>query len=269
VTGSIDSAREAYARFARVYDECNAENDYETWLGKLLLPELKGHGLRTGWALDVGCGTGRAFDPLLSRGWQVVGCDVSPEMLDEARRKFGRHVSVFEADVRRLPPPDVLPGAPSAGFSLVLLLNDVLNYLIEDGDLEQAFAGVRENLDRGAGLVAFDLNTLAYFRQTYGADVEKEMGAEGWQWRGLVDEPQPGLLYEARVSGEGVETHLHRQRHWTPEQVGGALEDSGLRCVAALGQDERQGRIVLTDPPDEERDQKIVYVAAPAQIRAA
>ena len=262
--GSVDSAREAYARFAAVYDECNAQNDYEMWLGEVLLPELEDHGLRKGWALDAGCGTGRAFGPLLSRGWKLVGCDVSREMLEEARRKFGRRVSLLEADARRLPPTDAFPRVPSSGFSLILLLNDVINYLIEDGDLKMVFTGVRENLSRDGGLAVFDLNTLAFFRQNYSAGVAEDMGAEGWEWRGLVDEPRPGLVYEAQVSGEKVKRHLHRQRHWTPEQVVEALEDSGLNRLAALGQREERGRILLSDSPDEQRDQKIVYVVGHA-----
>jgi SAM-dependent methyltransferase len=264
VTGSADSAREAYARIAPVYDEFTARNDYEAWLGEAVLPRLEGLGLRSGWALDVGCGTGRAFDPLLSRGWKVVGCDVSPEMLDEARRKFGRRVSLFEADARRLPPPDGLPEAPAGGFDLILLLNDVVNYLTGDDDLKMVFTGVRRHLDRDGGLAVFDLNTLALFRQNFSTGVAADIGAGGLQWRGLVDEPRPGMVYEARVSGEGVEPHLHRQRHWTPDQALEALEDSGLSCLAALGQREERGRIVLSDTPDQERDHKIVYVATHA-----
>ncbi|HYG96722.1 MAG TPA: methyltransferase domain-containing protein, partial [Solirubrobacterales bacterium] len=87
-----ESARIAYDRYAPIYDEWNAQNDYEMWLGETLLPEMEKHGLRKGWALDVGCGTGRAFDTLLSRGWQVVGSDVSGGMLAEAERNFGSRV---------------------------------------------------------------------------------------------------------------------------------------------------------------------------------
>ena len=78
------SAEATYDRFAPIYDEWNAQNDYEMWLGEALLPALEMHGLRKGWALDVGCGTGRAFLPLLARGWRVIGCDVSAGMLAEA-----------------------------------------------------------------------------------------------------------------------------------------------------------------------------------------
>jgi SAM-dependent methyltransferase len=254
----IDGTRDAYDRWASVYDAWNAENDYEMWLGEVLLPELERHGLRRGWALDVGCGTGQALGPLLARGWQVVGCDVSAGMLAEAGRKFGERVQLLQVDARRLPSIDPAPGHEGMAFQLILLLNDVANYLIEDGDLERLFAGVARNLSR-EGLVVFDVNTLALFRADYASGVSEEMG--DWRWQGLTDEVRQGGIYEGRFSGRGVETHIHRQRHWTFEQIQGALATADLRCLAALGQREEGGRVLLSEAPDEERDAKVVYIA--------
>lgn len=259
-----ESARSAYDQYAAVYDECNADNDYEMWLGEVLLPELESHGLRRGWALDVGCGTGRAFDPLLARGWAIVGCDLSEGMLSEARRKFGSRVSLLAADARSLAPIRPAPGSPEGeAFDLILLLNDVLNYMTESDDLEKVFAGVRANLSP-TGLVAFDANTLALFRHDFASGVAEEMSTGGWEWRGLSDGVEAGGTFEALLSGRGVEARVHRQRHWPAEQVRGALEKAGLRCLTASGQREEGGRVLLSSPPDEERDGKVVYVAARA-----
>lgn len=260
----MESARDANNRFAPIYDAWNAQNDYELWLGMVLLPELEKRGLRKGWALDVGCGTGRAFDPLLSRRWRLVACDVSPGMLAVARRKFGERVQLLEADARELPPICPSPRAPQEeAFQLVLLLNDVLNYLTEDGDLEKVFAGARRNLSRDRGLLVFDANTLALFRDDYASEVTA-LSEEGWRWRGLNDEIEPGGVYEGRFSGPGLATHMHRQRHWSTAQVTKALEASGLRCLAALGQREEGPRVLVSDSPDEDRDAKVVYIATHA-----
>jgi SAM-dependent methyltransferase len=251
----MESARDANDRFAPIYDAWNAQNNYEMWLGELLLPELEKRGLRRGWALDVGCATGRAFNPLLDRGWQLVGCDVSPGMLAEARRKFGSRVQLLGVDARGL--PAIRP------FQLVLLLNDVSNYLTEDGDLEKVFASARRNLSHDRGLLVFDANTLALFRKDYASAVIV-VSKEGWEWHGLSDEIEPEGIYEGRFSGPDLETHLHRQRHWSTAQVTKALEASGLRCLAALGQREEGSRILLSDSADEERDAKVVYIATHA-----
>jgi len=261
---SDGSAQSAYDQYASVYDECNAENDYEMWLGEALLPELEAHGLRRGWAFDVGCGTGRAFEPLLARGWEVVGCDVSVGMLAEARRKFGSRVGLFSADARSLPPPPAGPGyPPEGGFDLILLLNDVVNYMTEDGDLEKVFAGVKSNL-RPHGLVVFDANTLSLFREEFGKGVVAEMDVSGWEWQGLTEDLSAEQVFEASVSGHGVEPRVHRQRHWTGEQVRSALVTSGLVCLTGLGQREEGGRVVLSESPDEACDAKVIYVAAAA-----
>lgn len=257
-----ESAKDAYDCYSASYDETNAQNNYEMWLGEALLPELERHGLRRGWALDVGCGTGRAFDPLLSRGWRVVGCDLSPGMLAEATYKFGPRISLLNLDGRDLPPICPSPGLPrEQAFQLVLLLNDVVNYMTEDGDLERAFAGVRRNLSPKQGLVVFDINTIALFRAAFASGVSKEMSARGLRWRGLSNEVKPGMVCRAQLSGPSIEPHEHRQRHWTVQQVTEALDASGLSCRAILGQKEQEGRILLSDRLDEERDHKIIFLA--------
>jgi SAM-dependent methyltransferase len=261
-----ESARIAYDHYAPIYDEWNAQNNYEMWLGDVLLPELEKHGLRKGWALDVGCGTGRAFDPLLDRGWQVVGSDVSAGMLAEAERNFGSRVRLVHADARELPPISPSPESPTTeAFQLVLLLNDVVNYLTQDGDLERVFAGVKQNLSPEQGLVMFDANTLSLFRGSFASGASGEMRDRGWEWQGLSEGAEPGATFEGRLSGRGVEAHVHRQRHWTPEQVKAALEASGLTPLASLGQREGGEQVVLSSPPDEERDAKVIYIAGHGQ----
>jgi len=256
-----ETAEESYDRFAAAYDECNAQNDYEMWVGEVILPELEKRGLQKGWVLDAGCGTGRAFEPLLARGWKVLGSDLSAAMLEEARVKFGSQVGLQKLDVRELGSLRLPAELPEEGaFDLILLLNDVLNYMTEDGDLEKAFDGVRRHLDRDHGLLAFDANTLSLFRHSFVSGA-LERDARGWEWEGLTSDPA-GPVFEARLSGEGIEPHVHRQRHWTAEQVKGALEGAGFRCLAALGQREEGGRALLADPPDEERDHKVIYIAS-------
>ncbi len=260
-----ESAKDAYDRFAAAYDKANAQNDYEKWVGEAILPELEKRGLRKGWALDIGCGTGRAFDPLLDRDWAIVGCDVSAGMLAEAERKYGSRVQLHELDARNVPTISPSPDLPAGEtFELVLLLNDVVNCMTEDGDLEQAFAGVKANLSRDQGLVVFDASTFLLFRHSYAPGRSGSMSERGWDWVGLGDEPQPGGVYEARLSGQGIESHVHRQRHWLDDEVHTALEANGLRCLATLGMSEEGDRIVLSDAPDEERDYKLIYIAAHA-----
>lgn len=250
---TTNPARVAFQAFAPIYDEFCRANDYEMWVGALLL-ELEKRGLVHGRALDVGCGTGRAFQPLLSRGWQIVGCDLSPAMLAEARRKFDGRVPLHEADIRELP----IIGK----FELVFALNDVINYLIEDGDLDRAFEGIRANLAPG-GLALFDTNTLATLRSSSDEEIASQDRGE-WLWEGLTKDAVPGAIFDSRISGSGVKTHIHRERHHTARAISESLEAAGLELLASLGQQEINGAVCLTEPPDEGRDHKIIHICRPA-----
>lgn len=250
-----EPAQEAYDKLAPAYDDFTASNNYEMWLGELLLPAAEAFGLRVGKALDIGCGTGRAFPPLLHRGWTVVGCDASTGMLDVARETYGKTAKLFRADARNLQRHGEGP------FDLIIALNDVVNCLTEDGDLERVFAGVERNL-APHGLAIFDTNTLSLFEQSFGSGLSHAMSIDSWEWQGLAKGVEPGGTFEARVSGPGVEPQIHCQRHWRDDQIVEALELRGLRRLAAFGQREASDRIVLSEVPDPDRDEKIIHLVA-------
>ncbi|MGN6258219.1 MAG: class I SAM-dependent DNA methyltransferase [Solirubrobacterales bacterium] len=249
-----DPALAAYEAYAPVYNEFNHQNDYEMWLGRSLLPELEKHGLKHGRVLDVGCGTGRAFAPLLRRGWEIRGCDLSPAMLERAREEGGGKVELEVADMRELP--------VFGEFELVISMNDAVNYLLGDDDLERALSGMRANL-ADDGLLLFDVNS----RSTYAAGawtMAREVEYEGrrWTWRG-TGEVGPST-FEVRIEGDDIEPSIHRARFRSQPEVREAMQGAGLECLAVLGMTEVDNEIVLSEPPDEDRDYKVIYIGAKA-----
>ncbi|HWO82444.1 MAG TPA: class I SAM-dependent methyltransferase [Solirubrobacterales bacterium] len=266
--GQRSEAATAYDRLASFYDEFNAQNDYEVWLGQVLLPELEYHGLlnaindaRERRVLDIGCGTGRAIPPLADRGWQVKGCDISPRMLKMAAAKYPQmNADSFRvADARDLPSYHRDDASAPRLFQLIFALNDVVNYLTQDGDLERAFEGMKRNL-APHGLICFDANTLGLFATSFLTGGCMERGE--FSWRGLTEELIKGGTFIAELGGPGVQHQVHRQRHWLPQEVNEALEVTGLRTLALLGQSEdAPGTIpILREPLDEERDYKAIYI---------
>jgi hypothetical protein len=72
----------------------------------------------------------------------------------------------------------------------------------------------------------------------------------------------PGAIVESRISGPRVRADVHRERHYAGREIHAAVEAAGLELVAALGQEEVRGKVVLAEPPDEGRDHKIIHICA-------
>src|SRR3954447_14520891 len=85
------TAQDGYAALAPLYDEFVAHPGYRHWV-VAIESTARGLGARGVRLLDLGCGTGRSFAPLLGRGWEVTGVDPVAPMLDEARRRSPRRV---------------------------------------------------------------------------------------------------------------------------------------------------------------------------------
>jgi SAM-dependent methyltransferase len=252
-------AEQAYEAFAPVYDDFTAHYDNEAWLGSLL-SELRRHGLSGQRLLDVGCGTGKSFLPMLERGWEVTACDISPSMLELARAKVGEAVELSVADMRELP--------AFGEFDLVWALDDAVNYLLDAGELAAALSGMRANLAPG-GLLMFDVNTLRAYRTFFAETMRMERGGRVLVWHGRSSpEAEPGSIAEAAFEVEApgggepdVEPHVHRQRHFPEADVLRALEGAGLECLAVYGHG-LDG--IPHQPLDEATDTKAVYIARAA-----
>src|SRR4029077_16232734 len=137
--GSSRDAETAFEAMAPVYDDFTAHHDYELWLGNLL-PRLEAHGLPGRRLLDVACGTGKSFIPMLEWGWEVTACDISGSMIEQAREKVGGNVELRVADMRELP--------RYGEFDLVLCLDDAINYQLTLDELEQTLRSLQRNLAR-------------------------------------------------------------------------------------------------------------------------
>jgi SAM-dependent methyltransferase len=253
-------AKIAYEAIAPVYDDFTAHYDYELWLGSVL-PELQRLGLQGRRLLDVGCGTGKSFLPMLERGWDVVGCDISESMLELARAKTDGRARLSVADMRELP--------VFGEFDLVWCLDDAINYLLSGEELAQALSGMRANL-APHGLLMFDVNTLVTYRTFFAETEVVERDGRRMVWRGRtpVDAP-PGSICEASFEVESAEdddlgeiaTEFHRERHFPEEEVLAALESAGLECLDVFGHEDD---VVLEQPLADLRHGKAVYMARPS-----
>lgn len=252
----------AYEAIAPVYDDFTAHHDYELWLGNLL-PELKRHGLQGNRLLDVACGTGKSFIPMLNRGWEVTATDISAAMVELARGKVGEAAELSVADMRALP--------YFGEFDLVWCLDDAINYLLSVEELEQALGGMRRNLGP-EGLLMFDVNTLQAYRTFFAEEVVVERDGRRLVWKGQsTPDVGPGSISEASFEvlppegedGPEIAPEMHRQRHFPEAEVLAALTATGLECLEIFGHGHDA---VLRQPLDDVAHSKAVYIARAARV---
>jgi SAM-dependent methyltransferase len=250
-------AEVAYEAIAPVYDDFTAHHNYEAWIAMLL--ELAAeNGLRKGAsrALDVGCGTGKSFTPLLDRGWELTGCDISASMVALAREKIGDRVPIEIVDMREMP---VL-----GSFDIAFCIDDAINYLHSAEELTAALRGIAANLEPD-GLLIFDSNTISIYRGFFAEHFEIEASGVRMIWDGHGDgTAQPGAISEASFSfeplagGTAVAPELHRQRHHPEHEVRAAIDAAGLELAGLYGHGPDG---VPHQPMSEENHTKAIYVA--------
>ncbi|MGN6190263.1 MAG: class I SAM-dependent DNA methyltransferase [Conexibacter sp.] len=247
----------AYERLAPVYDDFTDGYDYDAWVGRLERI-ARNHGAKGPRVLDVACGTGKSFAPLLERGYDVWACDISPAMVERARRCPGVNADrVVVSDMRDLP--------ELGAFALITCLDDAVNYLLSFDDLVAAFASVARLLEPD-GVYVFDVNTLATYRAgfAHGSVFERPRAAAvcRGRTRGAIE---PGALCVATIEiaahGGRRRVSRHVQRHHPQAVIRDALTSAGLACRAVLGQ---STGAVLHEDADENAHTKLVYVASRA-----
>jgi SAM-dependent methyltransferase len=180
--------------------------------------------------LDLACGTGNVLLELRKRGYEVEGVDASAAMLRVAERKVPKGTPLWCQDARRLD----IPGPP---FDACVSLFDSLNYLLDPGDLEQAFRRVHHHLLPGESFI-FDMNAIraletGMFDQSgTGRDASLE-----FEWHSTW-EPETCLCtirMEFRChdrTGTRVFHEMHVQRGYTIEEITGSLGNAGFETLA-------------------------------------
>ena len=146
-----------YAGFSQVYDIFMDDIPYDAWCEQTVRI-LRSHGIHDGIVADLGCGTGAMTGRLAARGYDMIGIDISYEMLQEAQEKreeSGYNILYLCQDMREFE----LYGTCAAFVSRC----DSINYLTDIEDLTRVFSLVNNYLDPG-GIFIFDCNTCNKYR---------------------------------------------------------------------------------------------------------
>lgn len=246
-----------YGRFAPVYDRFMAEVPYKTWaryIDRVLKKALPARDGEPPIVADLACGTGTMTLLLAKKGYDMLGADISPDMLAEAREKLakaGRSDILFlQQDLRALD----LYGTVDAAVCAC----DGLNYLLTEDDLGLAFGRVALFMSPG-GVFIFDMNT-AYKYKKYGSNTFAEsVDGASYIWRNRYDEETRineytvDFFLHGDVTAENRFTETHSQRAYPVETVASLLAASGFRAVSVND--------AYTDEPVKPESERVSFVA--------
>lgn len=137
---------EAFGEYAKVYDALNFDKNYK--MESQEIESLLSKYTDKKDILMLGCGTGKHDRELVQYGYQIMGIDMSHEMIVEAERnKNSDKLSYQVADIRMY--------KANRKYPIVLSLFHVFSYQNSNDDLLKAIITAKESVDED-GIFIFD-----------------------------------------------------------------------------------------------------------------
>lgn len=246
----------SYSAFAYVYDELMDNVPYDAW-AEYLIGLLKENGVVEGLVCELGCGTGQMTRRLAAAGYDMIGIDLSEEMLDVAReQEYGAYEGDFEEEEveEDATEPSILYLQQDmrefelyGTVSAVVSICDSMNYMTSDEDLLQVFRLVNNYLDED-GVFIFDMNTEYKYKELMGDTTIAENREDvSFIWENLYDEEKRlneyclTLFAKAETEDEDEDgpalyekyEEVHLQRAYPLAEVKRLLAEAGMTFVAA------------------------------------
>ena len=200
-----------YGSFAHCYDRMMHDVDYGMWT-EYLASLLQKSGVRT--VLDCACGTGKITIGLAKRGFSVIGCDCSEDMLMEAR------ANALHAGMKMLPFVccDMTEVRAHRPVDALISTCDGVNYLCEPKRVDAFFQNANACLKPG-GLLLFDVSSAYKLSEMIGERTFTEI-EDDYAY-------SEGSLYR-RFS------EVHRQRAHTETELTDSLLQSGFTVLGVF-----------------------------------
>lgn len=161
---------ESYTLLSKIYDSWQEENNPVKWadyIEKIIRTHCRmqaGDGRNGSFLLlDLGCGTGSFAIEMSQRGYDVIGLDLSDEMLNAAREKDGADNIMF---IRQ----DITKMELFGTVDIIVCLLDTVNHILPEAGLNRLFRLCKNYLNPG-GLFIFDIATPYYFENVLGNQV--------------------------------------------------------------------------------------------------
>ena len=242
----------AYVPLAPLYDELTRDVPYEEFAD--FYEKLFGIcGVSPETVLDLACGTGTLTCMMAERGYEMIGVDMSPEMLAEASEKADGLTDCVRPMFlcQSMEELDLYGTVSAAVCSL-----DGINY-VEPELLPEVFRRLHLFVEPG-GIVIFDINTPEKLRAQDGEVYIDETDDVFCVWRAQLDEDENACIYGMDMfTADGDSWIRSQEEHveyiYTTDFLTECLENAGFGEVKIYGE-------LRTDAP-EPGEQRVFFTA--------
>lgn len=218
-----------YANFADIYDGFGSE-EFCLSMTTHVMENLEKYNLPRGAEIvDIACGTGVITTELAKQGFQMLGLDLSKDMLRHAQQRAAREglpIRFVRADMRSFELQQKTP--------CIISTHDSLDHLFEDEELDQAFQRIAAAL-RPQGLFLFDMNCWEGIRHLDGRTVFVENPDRSGAYYLIAEDRtlETNIVGFLRVEGNLYERFDETlfQRCYSNEEIEERLERFGLELL--------------------------------------
>lgn len=186
--------------------------------------------------VDAGCGTGELAD-MLATYYDVIGIDISPEMLDQAMQNYPeRNIMWVQQDISKM-------NIGKRKAAAIFATTDSLNHILLESKLRAFFKRAYDSLESG-GYLFFDVITdrlVDYYRNGQCAFEDFDWGSFFWTCK--FDSNTGKLTYDISCfeKCEGEEDKYIRtddritERIWSEGMLFDCLYNAGFKNIQIYG----------------------------------
>jgi len=220
-----------YIALAQIYDRLTLDVNY-VQMADFFVQIFQKSSLNPKLVLDLGCGTGSLCIEMANRGYDMIGVDISPEMLQIATEKSQKHhdsILYLLQDIRSFE----LYGT----VDVILASLDVLNHITKKRDLLEILRLVRNYLVPG-GLFLFDINSEYKLssklpNQTF-YQVEDDVA---WIWNNTYNREKHLCKFDLTFFIKNEQKtydrfdEVYSEKAWSSKDLRSAIQLSHLECL--------------------------------------
>lgn len=224
----------SYGEFAYIYDQLMQDMDYDLWIN-YIKRIFERFNVKPNIILELACGTGNFCIRLARQGYDMIGLDISQDMLNVAVPKAkdsNVDVLLLQQDMKNFE----LYGT----VDVILCLLDSINYITSESDLLQVFKLVKNYLNPG-GLFIFDINSAYKLKKVLGNNiftVDEDENENGifYVWENNYD--QKSKICEFYLTfficdGEKYDRvdEIHREKAYSISSIRKYVRQAGLELL--------------------------------------